>query len=74
MANEQMKFEEAMKQLEFVVNKLEEGNAPLDEALSYYEEGVKLIRFCTACLDDAEQRIEMVHKTENGFVTKPFGE
>ena len=74
MANEELKFEQAMKSLTAVVEKLEAGNVPLDEALRYYEEGMKLIRFCTACLDEAEQRIEAVRRTDNGFVTEPFGE
>ena len=63
-----------MKNLEDVVSRLEAGNVPLDEALAQYEEGMKLIRFCTARLDEAEQRIEAVRKTENGFLTEPFGE
>ncbi|MBE6604414.1 MAG: exodeoxyribonuclease VII small subunit [Ruminococcaceae bacterium] len=74
MANEQLKFEQAMTDLASVVAKLEAGNVPLDEALQYYEEGMRLIRFCTACLDEAEQRIEAVRKTESGFVTEPFGD
>lgn len=74
MANKQLTFEQAMKNLEDVVSRLEAGNVPLDEALAQYEEGMKLIRFCTARLDEAEQRIEAVRKTENGFLTEPFGE
>ena len=73
MAQQQLKFEEAIGALESVVAKLEAGNVPLDEALAAYEEGMGLIRFCTARLDEAEARIEAVRKTENGFVTESFG-
>lgn len=74
MAEKQMKFEQALAKLEAVVAKLEAGNVPLDQALKYYEEGMALIRFCNAKLGEAEQRIEAVRVTENGFVTEPFGE
>ncbi|MBQ9801675.1 MAG: exodeoxyribonuclease VII small subunit [Clostridia bacterium] len=74
MAEKQMKFEQALAKLEGVVAKLETGNVPLDQALKYYEEGMSLIRFCSAKLDEAEQRIEAVRKTDAGFVTEPFGE
>ncbi len=72
MAKKELRFEEALSKLEAVVAKLEAGNVPLDEALTSYEEGMELIRFCNARLDEAEQRIEAVRKTENGFVTEAF--
>ena len=72
MAKKELRFEEALSKLEAVVAKLEAGNVPLDEALASYEEGMELIRFCNARLDEAEQRIEAVRKTENGFVTEAF--
>lgn len=73
MAKKELRFEEALSRLEAVVSKLEGGNVPLDEALASYEEGMALIRFCNERLDEAQQRIEAVRKTENGFVTESFG-
>ena len=71
--SEQMTFEAAMKRLEEVVKALESGDAPLDRSLSLFEEGTALIRTCTACLNDAEQKVLNVVKAEDGTpVTVPF--
>ena len=42
----EIRFEEALKKLEAIVGKLESGDISLEESLSKYEEGVKLINFC----------------------------
>jgi exodeoxyribonuclease VII small subunit len=51
-------FEEAQKELESIVQRLETGEAPLDEALKLWERGEELYRFCKERLDAAEGRIE----------------
>ena len=53
-----MTFEEAQKELEGVVQRLESGEAPLDEALKLWERGEELYRFCRERLDTAEGKIE----------------
>ena len=73
MAQKELQFEQALQKLEAIVEKLEAGNAPLHDALSCYEEGIELIRLCNEKLDTAQQRIDAVRKTEQGFVTEPFG-
>ena len=70
MTKSELRFEQALERLEAVVAKLEAGNASLDEALSLYEEGMELIRQCNAQLDGAQQRVEAVRRTEDGFVTE----
>lgn len=70
MTENNLRFEQALERLEAVVARLEAGNAPLDEALSCYEEGMELIRQCSKQLDEAEQRVEVVRRTENGFMTE----
>ncbi len=66
-------FEKALKRLEEIVNKLESGALPLDESLKIFEEGVKLSRFCTKKLDEAERKVEVLLKNKEGkFTTKPF--
>lgn len=57
-----LKFEEALKRLEEMVQKLEEGNLPLDESLQVFEEGIELSRFCEQKLNQAEGRVEMILK------------
>jgi exodeoxyribonuclease VII small subunit len=51
-------FEEAQRELEQIVQRLESGDAPLDEALKLWERGEELHRFCKERLDAAEGKIE----------------
>lgn len=53
-----MNFETAFKELEKRVQKLEEENLPLEQALEVFEEGVALTRFCNQALNAAEQRLQ----------------
>ena len=53
-----MTFEEAQKELEQIVHRLETGEAPLDEALKLWDRGEELYRFCKERLDAAEGKIE----------------
>lgn len=63
-------FEKNLKELETIVKKLEEGNIPLDEMLSLFERGIKLTKACTSQLDEAEQKINILVKNENGEMTE----
>jgi exodeoxyribonuclease VII small subunit len=62
-------FEEALRELEEIVNRLEGGDLPLEEALQLFEEGVRLSRACHTKLDEAQRRVEIVLKDESGKVT-----
>ena len=53
-------FEQALKRLEELVRRLEQGNAPLEQSLTEYAEAVELIRVCQGKLDDAQGRIEVL--------------
>ncbi len=55
-------FEEAQKELEQIVQRLEHGQAPLDEALALWERGELLYKLCRERLDAAEGRIEELAK------------
>ena len=71
-------FEQAMNQLEKIVQDLESGDMPLEKAIKKFEEGIQLSKYCTQKLDETEQKItilmqdsngnasEMVFNTENG--------
>jgi exodeoxyribonuclease VII small subunit len=52
------RFEEAQKELETIVQRLESGEASLDEAITLWERGEELYRVCSAKLDAAQGRIE----------------
>ena len=58
-----MTFEEAHKELEKIVAKLEQGRAPLDEMTELWRRGEELYAFCRAQLDAAQGRIEELAKT-----------
>ena len=53
-------FEQAQAELEQIVERLERGQAPLDEALGLWERGEELYRFCLGKLDAAQGRIEQL--------------
>jgi exodeoxyribonuclease VII small subunit len=57
-------FEEALAELEIIVQQLEEGQIPLAAGLARYEEGVKLLRRCYQLLEHAERRIEMLNRVD----------
>lgn len=58
------KFEEALKRLEELVKRMEAGELTLDESLKAFEEGIRLIRFCTRKLDETERRVEILLRDE----------
>src|SRR5439155_18005849 len=53
-------FETALKRLEEIVTRLENGELTLDSALQLFEEGIKLSRFCHTRLEEAERRVEIL--------------
>ena len=57
---EGLSFEGALEKLETTVGQLEQGELPLEEALTLFEQGVALARRCTTTLEDAERRIEIL--------------
>jgi exodeoxyribonuclease VII small subunit len=61
----EVSFEEAMRELEAIVEKLEEGDVPLEEAISHYKEGMKLSKLCHDKLTNVEEEMEKILK-ENG--------
>jgi len=53
----EMSFEDALRELEQVVGKLERGEVPLDESIALYERGAALKKRCEAKLKDAEEKV-----------------
>ena len=66
----ELKFEEAMARLEQIVRALEGGNVPLDESLTLYEEGVRLVKLCSSRLEIAEKRIKILVDGGNGTLVE----
>jgi exodeoxyribonuclease VII small subunit len=66
-------FETALGRLEGIVRSLEEGDLPLEESLRLFEEGVALTRQCAARLDEAQRRVEILMRGQDGSVQlRPF--
>ncbi|MEX0895202.1 MAG: exodeoxyribonuclease VII small subunit [Balneolaceae bacterium] len=59
---EQPGFEEALKKLEAIVEKLEDPDVSLEESIELYEEGVELSRYCSESLEEAVLRIEKINE------------
>jgi exodeoxyribonuclease VII small subunit len=66
-------FEVALKRLETIVDEMESGEMDLDKMIASFEEGQKLVKFCTAKLNEVEKKIEKIVKDGNGGTTvEPF--
>jgi exodeoxyribonuclease VII small subunit len=61
-------FEQAIERLEKIVTDMESAELPLDDLLKRYEEGTRLVRFCSAKLNEAEKKIELLTKKADGSV------
>jgi exodeoxyribonuclease VII small subunit len=64
-------FEAALSRLEDIVSRLERGEITLDESLSAFQEGSRLVRFCLERLSAAEAQVQKLMGGENGPVLKP---
>lgn len=72
-AKKKLNFEQSMMRLEEIVGLLERGDAPLEQAMTLFEEGAKLLRECTAQLDQAEQKVTLLTVKQDGQVKEePF--
>ena len=70
---EEMSFEEALQKLEEIVASLEGGHLPLEEAIAKFEEGTRLKKICEGRLREAERKIEVLLRDEEGeLMTQPL--
>jgi exodeoxyribonuclease VII small subunit len=67
-------FEHALAELEALVERLERGDLPLEEALKAFERGVALTRHCQASLQAAQQKVEILVKRSGQAQVEPFEE
>ena len=66
----QKTFEQSMKQLERIVQELEEGDLPLEKAIKKFEEGIKLTKLCSEKLDETEKKISVLLKDSQGQIAE----
>lgn len=67
----ELTFETAQKELEQIVERLERGDADLDEAIALWERGEELLRFCLTRLETAEGKIEELAQRAAGAAPLP---
>ena len=67
-----LNFEEAMKQLENIAGELEKGDLDLDTSVSKFEEGMKLSKQCNEFLENAEKRITILLKDGENIKEENF--
>lgn len=65
-------FEQALAELEALVERLERGDLPLDEAMKAFERGVELTRHCQDSLKAAQQRVDILLKRNGRLEVEPF--
>ena len=61
-------FEHAIQRLEKIVADMESAALPLEDILKKYEEGTRLVRFCSQKLEEAEKKIELLTRKADGSV------
>lgn len=65
-AKKSIDLEQALADLEELVEELESGDLPLEKAMEKFEEGIKLARGCQAALKEAEQKVEILLEDAGG--------
>ena len=65
-------FEQSLVELEALVERLEHGDLPLEDALRQFERGIELARSCQAALQKAEQRVEILLQKTDEAAPEPF--
>lgn len=68
----EIKFEEAMNELETIANTLEKGDLSLEESVSKFEEGMKLAKQCNSIIEKAEKKITVLLQKEDKLQEENF--
>lgn len=63
----ELSFEEAMESLEEIVNELEKGDVPLEKAIDYYQDGMKLSKLCNDKLKNVEEKMTKIMNEQGEF-------
>jgi exodeoxyribonuclease VII small subunit len=74
MAKKTVRFEDSLAELEQLVDRMEQGNLPLEDALALFERGVALARACQKSLQEAEQKVQILVTEAGQSELKPYNE
>lgn len=67
-------FEDAMTELEQIIEHMEQGETTLEESLKAFERGIKLTRTCQKALQDAEQKVQILLQQDGQQTLEPFND
>lgn len=67
-----MKFEDKMKELQSIADKMEDSNLPMDEAIALYEKGSELAKECFAVLNETKGKITVIKQDLDKYKEENF--
>ena len=67
-----IKFEDALQELEKQVEQLESGKLSLEESLEVYKYGIELSKVCMTKLEDVKKEVEKIVEADNSYTTEQF--
>ena len=65
-------FEQALVNLEEIIQRMESGEAPLDSLVAHYQTGIKMLKLCRKKIEGAEMKIKEVQEKDGKFIEKNF--
>ena len=68
----ELSFEQALTNLEEIIQRMESGEAPLDSLVKNYQNGLKMLNFCRGKIEAAEMKIKEVQEKNGGLIEKDF--
>lgn len=68
----EISFEKSMEALDEIVKKLEQGDVSLEEMLKLFEKGIALSRICNEILNEAEKKVNVLIKKDDGYEKQEF--
>ena len=72
VAHEELSFEQALANLEEIIQRMESGEAPLDSLITHYQTGVKMLKLCREKIESAEMNIKEVQEKDKELIKKDF--
>ena len=67
-----LSFEQALANLEEIIQRMESGEAPLDSLVTHYETGIRMLKFCRNKIEGAEMKIKEVQEKDGELIEKDF--
>ena len=68
----ELSFEQALTNLEEIIQRMESGEAPLDSLVTNYQNGIKMLKFCRGKIEAAEMKIKEVQEKDGVLIEKDF--